>query len=545
MNRHPLRWLVLLSWLCALPVFAQTRAWLDRERITYGETVALNIQTDQSVQQIDYRPLAAQFDIAGQTVRRSYEIVNGRASARSLFAVGLRPRAPGVVQVPALRVGNATTTPLRLLVLPPAVQPANADADVFVETTVDAPSPYVQQAVGVVVRLNYAVPLLSGQLDQDPPANASLQQVGQDVTYQREIGGRRYNVVERRFLLVPERSGPLVLPGARFNGQAAGGFFDQVFDDGRRALSAAAANMRLQVRAIPADAPQPWLPLHDLRLRYLRAPTVGRVGEAVDVEIEAEADGASAAQLPALDLPASSAVQVFADPPQADERLVEGRPRTLLRRHIALVPLQPGPLTIQGPRMVWWDVTAGVARTAALPPLRLQVAAGVQANATRAAPGTPPAASVANTVDAMRIRDAGRGWSWWVMGLLMALVMAAGAVAWRMRQRMRRHPVQAKPAMPQTASVEQALRTGELSEIAQALMAAVGPGADLATVQARLDDSAQVAAVQRLQAARWGQDQDDAAAVLALLRSAFARGPRWRDTTHKPSAKALPPLYPE
>ncbi|MBN8262773.1 MAG: BatD family protein, partial [Xanthomonadales bacterium] len=332
MSRHPARWFVLLLWLCALPVFAQTRAWLDRDRITYGETVTLNIQTGLDVRQVDYRPLAAQFEIAGQTVRRSYDLVGGRATTRSLFAVGLRPRGPGVLQVPALRVGNASTAPLRLVVMPPTVQPANGDADAFVETSIDATQPYVQQAVGVVVRLHYAVPLLSGQLDQDPPAHASLQRVGEDVTYQREIGGRRYNVVERRFLLVPERSGPLVLPGARFNGQAAGGFFDQVFDDGRKPLSAAAPNTRLQVQAIPADAPQPWLPLHDLRLRYLQAPTRGRVGEAVTVEIEAQADGASAAQLPALELPASSSVQVFADPPQADERMGDGRPRTTLRR---------------------------------------------------------------------------------------------------------------------------------------------------------------------------------------------------------------------
>lgn len=537
MSRHPARWFVLLLWLCALPVFAQTRAWLDRDRITYGETVTLNIQTGLDVRQVDYRPLAAQFEIAGQTVRRSYDLVGGRATTRSLFAVGLRPRGPGVLQVPALRVGNASTAPLRLVVMPPTVQPANGDADAFVETSIDATQPYVQQAVGVVVRLHYAVPLLSGQLDQDPPAHASLQRVGEDVTYQREIGGRRYNVVERRFLLVPERSGPLVLPGARFNGQAAGGFFDQVFDDGRKPLSAAAPNTRLQVQAIPADAPQPWLPLHDLRLRYLQAPTRGRVGEAVTVEIEAQADGASAAQLPALELPASSSVQVFADPPQADERMGDGRPRTTLRRRIALVPLQPGALVVEGPRIAWWDASAGLQRSATLPPLRLQVAPGAEAAVARA---PDRASGTADPLEDASVATAKSKALWWGLGMLLALVLAV--VAWWTHRRRKTHATVAEPGL-QAPSLAQALQAGDLAGIAQALAAAAGPGADLATVRARLDDAAQATAVARLQAARWGHD--DAAAVLALLRTAFARGPRWRRASRKQVDEALPPLYPE
>ncbi|HRA57735.1 MAG TPA: BatD family protein, partial [Thermomonas sp.] len=188
-------WLLMLLW--ATSAFAQTRAVLDRTTISFGETVVLTIETDQGVQQIDYAPLQRQFEIGGQSVRRSYALVNGRASATTVFSIGLRPRGPGVLTLPALRVGNAVTAPLRLLVQPPSVQQASAHSDVFVETQVDASQPYVQQAVGVTVRLNYAVPLLSGQLDLDTPDTAGLQQVGEDATYERDIGGRRYHVVER------------------------------------------------------------------------------------------------------------------------------------------------------------------------------------------------------------------------------------------------------------------------------------------------------------------------------------------------------------
>ncbi|QIL19911.1 BatD family protein [Thermomonas sp. HDW16] len=537
------RFLLLLVVFTALPVSAQTRAWLDRAQITYGETATLNIETSASVQSIDYSPLSAQFDIAGQTVRRSFEMVNGQSRAKSLFAVGIRPRGPGVLTVPALRIDNVDTTPMRLTVLPPSVQPAGGDADAFVETVLDAVQPYVQQAVGMVVRLHVAVPLLSGQLDQDDVPGASLQRVGEDIQYQREIGGRRYNVVERRYLLVPERSGALVIPGARFNGQAVGGFFDNIFDDGRKSLSAAAPVKRLQVLAIPASAPQPWLPLHDLKLRYVQSPRAARVGEAVAIELEAIADGASASQLPPLTIPDSTQAQVFADPPQSDEQFIEGRPRTTLRRRIAIVPLKAGALTLQGPRIDWWDAAQGVVRTAMLPSLQLQVAPG-SVPATTVDDGAPmsPQVDGADTRASVSTIALGRHAPW----LLLVVVLAAAFAWWRWRMPVDAMPVAATQSSPpevQAASLAAALKQGELAAIAHALCTDAGiRGDDLDTVRTRLDDAAQAEAVERLQSARWGSG--DAESALAALRRAFAKGAHWR----KPGTKKeslLPPLYPE
>lgn len=543
----------LLVALCALPglvtgVSAQTRAWLDRAQVTYGETVTLNIETSASVRQVDYRPLAAQFDIAGQTVRRSFGMVNGQSRAKSLFAVGIRPRGPGVITVPALRVGNASTSPLRLTVLPPTVEQAGGDAEAFVETEFDATQPYVQQAVGMAVRLHVAVPVLSGQLDQDQVEGASLEQVGADIQYQREIGGRRYSVVERRYLLVPERSGPLRVPGARFNGQAVGGFFDNIFDDGREPLAAAAPDQRLQVRPVPADAPQPWLPLRDLRLRYLQSPRDARVGEATMVELEAIADGARASQVPVPGLAETDQAQVFADPVQADEQFIEGRPRTTLRRRIAIVPLKPGALSLPGPRIEWWDAVQGVARTAMLPPLQLQVSpaldAPVGSGEVPRAPATagetpdPRASAVAP------VRDR-RGW---LLLAAVALAVIAAFTWWwsrarRASVRMAEVPgASPQPAAARSPSLAEALRQGELSAIARALSGEAGVrGDDLDGVRARLDDTAQREAIERLQAARWGDG--DAAVALVALRGAFAQGPRWRMRGRAPSS-LLPPLYP-
>lgn len=547
MSRGIVRWLCLLLALAALPAFAQTRAWLDRAEITYGETVALNIATDQAVAQIDYAPLRAQFELGGQSVRRSFELVNGRSRTVSVFSVGLRPRAPGLASIPPLRVGNASTAPLRLVVLEPTVQPAGADADVFVETGVDAARPYVQQAVGVTVRLNYAIPLMSGQLDLDPPAHASLQRVGEDIQYQRMVGGRRYNVVERRFLLIPERSGPLLLPGARLNGVTGSGFMG--FDGERRPVSAAAPAQRLQVLPIPAGAPQPWLPLRGLTLRYLQAPKQAFAGQAASVEIEAVADGATAAQMPEIAIADVPGAQVFAEPAQVDEQFVEGRPRSTVRRTFSLVPTRPGALVVAGPRIAWWDAVNGVARVAELPSLRLQVTPGAKAGAEpdAASPAAQPAQEAvpaAAQSAASRTSDV-RDWRGMWIGLLALVAAAVIAFLWGRGRNAARAATKEPPAAPGTPgpSLASALKAGDLAVIAHALAKDAGLATeDLDALRARLADPAQADAVRQLQAARWGGG--DVQAALRALRAAFASGARWRQT--KQEAKSLlPPLYPE
>ena len=207
---------LILALLCALSLLvgitqaqAATRAWLDRAQVAVGEAVTLNIETDQASASPDLSPLMADFALEGQSNSRSVQWVNGKTQAKTTYVVTMAPKRDGALVVPALQVGSERTQPVALTVSAAAEPSANANSNAYLETEVDDTSPYVQQSVGVTLRLLYAVPLASGQLDLDTPEGASLQRVGEDVQSVREVDGRRYNVVERKFLLVPERSSTL------------------------------------------------------------------------------------------------------------------------------------------------------------------------------------------------------------------------------------------------------------------------------------------------------------------------------------------------
>lgn len=532
--------IVLLG--AGLPAAAQaaTRAWLDRDRIEVGETTTLNIETDQAGARMpDFDALLPDFVLSGHSSSRGMERVNGQHRDRVLFAVALRPRRDGLMTVPALRVGNESTGPLHLTVSPASTAPARAGEPAFIEGEADSQDPYVQQSIGYTLRLYYATPLVSGQLDQPQPDGATMQRVGSDLQYTRETGGRRYTVVERRFVIVPERSGTLTIPGARFEGTGVGGFFDDMFGSGRRELRANGPPRILQVRPLPDGAPQPWLPLHGLELRYLATPQSARAGDAAIIDVELVADGAAASQLPELLLPPVDGAQVLPEPAQVDESFERGRLRTRVTRRFALVPAREGRLRVPGPRVEWWDVRAGVARTASLPALELEVAPG------DAAPASAPAAAMAGTPSA---RDAGP-WPW--IALAFALLWLA-TLAWALRRRAPASDTVAVQAPPSSTSrptgvreLQRVLQVGDAGEVEQALRAlATPPAPSLEALSQALEDPVQHAALRELQLARWAGG--DLAAARASLRAAFARGAVWRRDAApaEPGQDLLPPLYP-
>lgn len=547
---------VLLLWPVSL--LAATRAWLEQPQVTLGQAVTLNVETDAVSATPDLTPLMRDFEVEGQSDSRSVRMVNGRMSASTTFSLTLRPRRAGTLAIPALQVGNERTAPLTLEVGATATARAASNGLVFVETEVDDPNPYVQQSVGVTVRLYYATPLVSGQLDLDPPDGALLQRVGEIVQSSREIDGRRYSTAERRFLLVPERSGALILPGARFEGRGAGGWMDDLLGGNSRQVNITGAPRTLQVRPQPAGAPQPWLPVRDLRMRYTAVPQQLRTGEAGTLTIETTVVGATQAQLPELPTPSIPGAQVFAEPPQFDERFVGGTPQVTLTHRYSVVPSHAGRLVLPGTAMAWWDVRAGAARRATLPDLTLPVVVGT---------GSPPSVPVAGAARGAATLPAGPDddillegerrvpshlWPWlaagfavlWLITLLWALTRRAGTSS---GPRTRVHaqagaPVTA-PATHTAADLKRALDAGELDDIEDVLRGMARPAAvDLDDLHRRLATAAQRGAVELLRRARWAGG--DAAQARAALREAFRGGPRWQTADTGDVEEPLPPLYP-
>jgi hypothetical protein len=550
MNHH-LRLLcaLLLSLLSTLSMAQGTRAFLDREEIVLGESVTLNIETDQpGGGEPDLSALGSDVRVLGSSSSTQISVVNGQQSMRTLWGVVLEPLSAGVIGIPALEVRGQRTEPLRLSVLPASARPRDVDADVLLEVEAAPENPYVQQQVIYTVRLLYAVTLLDGQLDEPGAAGADIRRLGGDATFSRDIGGRRYNVVERRYALTPLASGPLRIEAPRFRGRAlAGGRANRMFDPGSP-VSAAGDALTLEVRARPASAGEPWLPAQSVEyVAQSSASGALKVGEPVTLSLRLSARGLAAEQLPELVLPSIEGAEVYPDQEASQSR--EG-PRGIegeRSRSFAVVPNRPG--TLELPRLVirWWDVAADEMREAVIEVQRFEVVGGgVDAAApvpgnTDARSEAPPAAAVPQGVHPL----------WRVAALLQPpLLLLLAGLWWRARVRGPAPPA-APPASalapPQAGpSLAAALREGDLGEIALALRSlarARGLAPELTALADALNAADQREAVQALQRSLYAGA--DGAPALQVLRLAFQRAPEFRRAPAEHAMSiGLPPLYP-
>ena len=549
---------IILLLLTAGRAESAARAFLDRNTITMGETVTLNIEIDSmSGSQPDLSPLSASFRLLGTSNSSQLQSLNGSQSASQLWAVALEPLAAGIIGIPPLSVGNDTTEPLTLTVLPaPQGASSGAGEDVFLEVEALPSDPYVQQQVRYVVRLHVGVNLAEGQLDEPQVEGARIQRLGGDTRFQKDVANRRYEVIERRYALVPERSGRLQVSPPRFRGAAIDGGRGGFFGSGRR-LQATGDALTLEVRRKPAGAPDPWLPALELTLGDESGALDGefRVGEPITLSLRVAARGMGADQLPELSLPTIANAQVYPDLESSQtgdsgEWLAGERVR-----RFAVVPSKPGELQIPAISIEWWNTQTDTLEKAELPARRLMILAAVGAPAAGVA--TPSGVVDDNAYgerDVALIATHPGLWPW--ISLLFGVLWIATLVALiHQRSAKPRTMAQATPATPATSAerdprgLRRALDVGDLAEVGRQLrwLAPNASGVSLDALASQLVDPEQAQAMGVLQQSLYADKGADAVArdaLLATLRSAFRRPIRWHRADKLQAIKdSLPPLY--
>ncbi|MGA9828689.1 MAG: BatD family protein, partial [Rhodanobacteraceae bacterium] len=373
---------------------SSARAWLDRNTMHLGETVTLNVEAEGSVDTPpDFSALSTDFKLLGTQSSQQMSIVNGASSSKTLWAVGLEPKHAGKIDIPALKVGGATTVPLRLTVL---TQPAGAQGqpgdDVFLDVAAEPSAPYVQQQVRYTVKLYYAFDMTNGNLDEPAAKGLAVQRLGQDKHYLATVGQRRYHVIERHYALRPEQSGVVTVPGLAFHGTALDASDPTGFFSRGRSVGARSDAVELNVRPKPADwGGTPWLPAASVTVQDQTAlPDRVHVGDPVTRTIRVEAKGLAYEQLPAIKLAPVDGAEIYPDKAQTRTRDDGTWLYGERVRKFALVPEQPGQLTVPGYAVRWWDTAHDRVETAELPPHTIDVLPAGGTGTTAEPTSTPP-----------------------------------------------------------------------------------------------------------------------------------------------------------
>lgn len=448
-----------LALIASLPAHAALRATVDNQQVAPGDTVQLTLTHDgQSSSRPNLAPLKQDFDIVGTSTSSQVQIINGRVNSVTALDVSLAPKHAGRVTIPALTWDSDTSQPLTLNVTASAGSGTNSSGantappgKVFVETDVDTKSPYVQAAVHVTVRVYAAVPLSHADLQFEDTNAALVRDVGTDAVNNVEKNGVSYQVVTRQYLVFPQHSGQISIPGPTLSGNVpdrsrgmgladpfAGVFGNSPFAGMMGTLKPIRVHgdpIVLNVQPRPAAANSSyWLPARNVSLQAHWNPSSleAHVGDPVTLDLKLQAEGLTAAQLPDLAtlLRQPASLKAYPDQPSLKD-LTQGSEVIGTRdQSIALIADQAGRFTIPELHLNWWDTRANQAREVTVPAqtLTIQPAPGsapVQVQTQQPVIQTPSPHS--DTTRPQPAGPAGFPWKWVSAALGLLWLVTVGA----------------------------------------------------------------------------------------------------------------------
>lgn len=513
-SRKPLniamRYLLLVICIFSLCDFASaaTSARTDRSAVRVSDSVQIVFETDQDVStRPDFSALDTDFDVLGTSQSTSVSIINGRMQRSARWLVDLMPKREGVFTIPAIQIGNERSNPLTLTVKPSAAAAGEPAGEIFLEVEVDTQTPYVQQQAVLTIRLYRSVQMGNASLTEPNVTGGDVivERLGDDAGYETQRGGTRYAVVERRYALFAQNSGPAVIEPLLFEGRVPTGrqsMFDP-FSQGRP-VRVRSESIELDVRPIPAGfSGATWLPAEQVFLVERWPDDVGyRVGEPVTRTLTLRANGLTASQLPEIAAGVPDGLRQYPDQPVLENNVADAGFVGIRQEKVALIPSRAGDLVLPEVTIPWWNTRTENMELARIPARTITVAA---AATTPAQPDTElVTADVAPATDSVPESERappGRAslWAWVSAGL--AIGWFATLCAWWL---MRRRAVQTAPAAPRPPTNEQlvaSLRTGcaanDATSSKDALLAWAGmhwpgsPARSLGELAARLDGDLQ------------------------------------------------------
>ncbi|RUO68947.1 BatD family protein [Idiomarina ramblicola] len=420
---------LLVSQLARADV-SEVTATVDRNPVTANQSFVLTVTVDDDVANESFSPskLLKDFVVGRTSVSRQTSMINGRLSKQTRFTTVLIPQSAGEYKIPEITIAGVSSEPISLQVLEAGSSQDTEQKVAFLEAQVDSEQVYLQQPITYVARLFLAADLNKGNLIPPEAENADVQQIGRDEESTQMVNGRRYKVYQRIYQITPSKSGPLTIVGARFDGE--------VFTQGQRSIFSSFSNTQpvstiaetidVEVQPVPDNWQGHWLPSELVSITQSVSPEQENytVGEPLTISYMLTAVGVKPEQLPEIKPNFPNTVRVYPDGEETDQFTRNGVVISQKTVSFAIVPNQPGPLTVPALRLPWFNTKTGLAASAKTETLDFSVdmAEGMQAIPTEKPKGESPAQSSQASAQQPTKSKASVEIAWWKQGWFIALI---------------------------------------------------------------------------------------------------------------------------
>ena len=234
---------------------------------------------------------------------------------------------------------------------------AAGNQPVFIETTTDKSSAYIQEQIILIHRLHYSVPLQDISISEFDIPDAVIQQVSEE-RFNKLVNGKNYSIIEIKFALFPQAVGKLTIPRQRFTAfETSNSQFGGFFSRGNRIA-------RLTEEKIIDIMPRPshisasqWMPSSQLKLEetWSNKSTSLTAGEPITRTIKISALGLTAAQIQPLPNIENTALKLYPDQAVLEDQQTNRGILGIRSESVAIVPIQAGQITLPSIEVKWWD----------------------------------------------------------------------------------------------------------------------------------------------------------------------------------------------
>ena len=402
-------------------------ARVDRTQLSLDETVELTLETSESAVfgKPDLQPLDSLFKVFGTRQVNALSNSGGEARSVTQWLVTLQPRHTGYVVIPPLQLGEWRSEPITLNVSEPGASGSETLAPIFIDSSLDHESVYVQAQVVLTLRIYHSVSLYDDSTLSPLQMNDALvERLGEPRTYEKDINGVRHGVIEIRYALFPQKSGSLTIPAQLFSATTVAGNGDYYGSRFGKSTQVKSPEIPLEVKPKPASYPPdaPWLPAANLTLveAWNPQPDDAQLGEALTRSLLIKADGLTAAQLPAIESQPVPGLRRYPDQPALNNAVTEQGVSGSREQREALVATHAGEFGLAPLELVWWNTTADRLERSTLPGRTLTVAA----NAELEQSGLSEPDRLPSQVEGQPV------WPWQLSSAVLALTTLLGFGLW-------------------------------------------------------------------------------------------------------------------
>ena len=364
---------------------AEVSAWVDNNPVVVGEMFRLHIEAKNvdDPQEPDLSEIRG-LQVLNRSVQNQTSIVGTSITRTVNWTYVMLAPSSGNYRIPALQVGSEKTIPIALKAEESSQSPNNQI--VRLEVDVSPNEVYPQQQVLVRVRIiRTGAQLENESLTPFELAGTQIEKVNQR-SFRKVKNGKRQLITEISYVLLPEKSGTILLPQLSYQGNeirggnSQGNFgnfgnFGNIFQQrGRRIFSNSEAQT-IQVKALPVAFKGWWLPAAKLELeeQWLPNPPEFRVGEPITRTLTVNAYGVFGNQIPELSFELPEKMKAYADQPSIETvKTQEGLKGTRVEKW-AIIPGQAGKLELPEISVAWWDVQKDEIRTSVFPARIIEV----------------------------------------------------------------------------------------------------------------------------------------------------------------------------